>query len=348
MSKTAIVSGITSQDARYLVPILLEQNYTVYGLIRRSASSNVEFLREEPFNKVKIIEWDILDNNSVYEIISKIKPDEFYNLAAMSNIGTSFHQPEYTIQVNGVGVVKILENIRLHSPHTKFLQCGTSAQFAGNPETVRDETTTFAPNSPYGISKCLAHNTVTYYRDVHKLFASNVIMENHDSIYRNHNFLSRKVTDYVAQYYLGLTKEPLQLGNLDICKDWGHAKDFARAMYITLQKDRPADYCVGTKTLTSIRKLVEKAFGSINISIKWEGAGLNEVGIDESNNKILITISKDFYRPNECKSACTDYRVFRKETGWEPTVTFDDLIKEMVGNDIKVLKNKCNNIYVHT
>lgn len=349
MSKVAVVSGITSQDAKYLVPILLKNGYEVYGLIRRSANNNLDFLKEAPFVGIKTIEWDILDSNSIYEVINKTKPDEFYNLSAMSNISTSFHQPDYTIQVNGVGVVKILEELRKHSPHTKFLQCGTSAQFGASPDLPRNESVAFQPNSPYAISKCLAFYSVKHYRDAFNMYCVNLIMENHDSPSRPEQFLSRKVSKYVANFYVGkASKAPLAIGNLSAEKDWGHAKDFALAMYQSMQMEFADDFCLGTGIQHTVRDLIEIAFKHIDVTIVWRGCDKEEKGYDCETGDLLVTIDPQYYRPNDSKASVTDYRKARQQFGWVPTIKFEQMIDEMVANDIKIVLNKGISNHVHT
>lgn len=324
MNKTAIITGVTGQDGSYLSELLLEKNYKVVGLYRRSSSPHFDRLSNiinSP--NLNLIEFDLTDPSSIYSIINKYQPDEFYNLAAMSHVGTSFSQPSTTFEVNTNGVLHILESIRSSSSATKFYQASTSEMFGKNYDVdqdgnkYQDENTTLIPQSPYAVSKTSSHHLVRIYRESYNIFASSGILFNHEGPRRGENFLTRKVTKYIGQLINNQTNESLKLGNLQSYRDWGHAKDYVKAMYLMLQQDQPDDFVICTGKTHSVLEFVKKAFESVNLDYKK-----------------YVEIDPGLYRPAEVDYLCGRSIKAQKILGWEPETTFDDLVNEMVNSDI--------------
>jgi GDPmannose 4,6-dehydratase len=329
MTKTAIITGITGQDGSYLSELLLEKNYKVIGLYRRSSSNNFHRINHLFNNKnFSTIESDITDIISIRNIIQKYQPDEFYNLAAMSHVASSFDQPVNTFHINTMGISYILDSIKTTSSATKFYQASTSEMFGKNYSVddknhkYQDENTSFSPQSPYAISKLASHNLVSIYRDAYNIFCCSGILFNHEGPRRGENFLTRKVTRYIGRLVNNKTSESLKLGNLQAYRDWGHAKDYVRAMYLMLQQDSPDDYVIATGKSYMILDFVKKAFEYADLDYKK-----------------YVEIDPLLYRPAEVDYLCGKSTKAQKVLGWQPLVSFDELVKEMVSSDIKYYSN---------
>jgi GDPmannose 4,6-dehydratase len=324
MNKTAIITGITGQDGSYLSELLLEKNYNVIGLYRRSSSYHFERIQNilnHPH--LTLLEFDLTDPSSISNIINKYQPDEFYNLAAMSHVATSFDQPVTTFDVNTMGVLHILESIRTLSSATKFYQASTSEMFGKNYNTdfdgnkYQDENTVLMPQSPYAVSKVASHNLVRIYRDAYNIFACSGILFNHEGPRRGENFLTRKVTKYIGKLVNNKTNDTLKLGNLQAYRDWGHAKDYVKAMYLMLQNDEPDDYVVCTGSTQKVLDFVIRAFEIVDLDYKK-----------------YVEIDPLLYRPAEVDYLCGRSLKAQKVLGWKLETTFDDLVNEMVHSDI--------------
>ncbi|MCS6894078.1 MAG: GDP-mannose 4,6-dehydratase [Deltaproteobacteria bacterium] len=317
----ALITGITGQDGSYLAEFLLQKGYEVYGLVRRSASPNYWRLKD-CLDRIKLVEGDLLDQASINEAISKIRPDEVYNLAAQSFVGLSWNQPEYTAEVSGLGALRILEAIRQFYPKARFYQASTSEMFGGTSESPQNERTHFYPRSPYGVAKLYAHHITVNYRESYSLFAVSGILFNHESPRRGEEFVTRKITRAVGRIKCGL-QDRLELGNLEPKRDWGHAKDYVEAMWMMLNAKEPRDYVVGTGKTHSVRDFVERAF---------EYAGLDWTK--------YVVVSDKLYRPAEVYNLVADPSKIKHELGWAPKYTFEDLVKEMVEADIALAQSE--------
>ena len=318
--KKALITGITGQDGSYLAELLLEKGYKVYGLIRRTSSPNFERINHI-IDEIELVTGDLLDLPSLEKIISSIRPHEVYNLAAQSFVGISWDQPLYTSEVTALGALRVLEAIRKTDKSIKFYQASSSEMFGKAQEVPQTEKTPFYPRSPYGISKLYAHWITVNYRESYKIFACSGILFNHESQRRGFEFVTRKITYNVAKIKLGLS-DKLHLGNLESKRDWGFAGDYVQAMYLMLQQSEPDDYVVATGETHSVREFVEKAFAYAGLD--W---------------KKYVKIDPALYRPAEVDLLVGNPEKARKKLGWKPTVSFDELIKMMVDNDIKLLSN---------
>lgn len=344
--KTALIIGITGQDGAYLADFLLKKNYKIIGLKRRSSSFNTErinHLYKDGILKKKYFPFygDLTDTSNLIRIIQDNRPDEIYNLGAQSHVKTSFEVPEYTANVDALAVLRLLEAIRRLKieKKIKLYQASTSEIF-GNTKIPQNEKTPFMPSSPYAISKLFAYWTVVNYRQAYDIFAVNGILFNHESEKRGATFLTKKTTRAVADYYLG-KKKILYLGNLDAKRDWGSAKDYVKSMWKMLQKKTPSDYVIASGKSRSVREFVNEAFGVIGVKIKWQGKGLNEVGIDTKTNKKIIKIDKYYFRPTEVFELRGDSSKAKRELGWKPEISFKKMVKDMVNHDIEqALNNK--------
>ncbi len=320
--KTALITGITGQDGAYLAQLLLEQGYEVHGVVRRSSTQEINLSRLEWLgieNDVTLHDGDLIDLASLVRLVQEVKPVEFYNLAAQSFVGSSWHQPLLTAQVTGVGVTNALEAIRLTNPECRFYQASSSEMYGKIQEDMQSESTPFYPRSPYAVAKLYGHWITVNYRESFDIHASSGILFNHESPLRGREFVTRKVTDGVARIKLGLAKE-LRLGNIDAKRDWGHAKDYVRAMWLMLQQDSGDDYVVATGVTTTIRDMCEIAF---------DYAGLK---LDDH-----LVIDPKFFRPAEVDVLLGNPAKAKKALGWEPEITLDQMIKEMVDADLKRL-----------
>jgi GDPmannose 4,6-dehydratase len=340
-NKTAIISGITGQDGSYLAELLIIKGYKVIGIIRRSSSINTSRIEHlYSFHDRFILEYgDVIDGQSLINIISKWQPDEFYNLAAQSHVKVSFDLSEYTTEVDALGTLKILNAIRVcNLTHkTKYYQASTSELYGKVVETPQTELTPFYPRSPYGVAKLYGFWIVKNYREAYNMFATNGILFNHESPRRGCTFVTRKITRAVAKIANGVI-EPIILGNLDAKRDWGHAKDYVYGMWLMLQQTIPDDYILSTGNTYSVREFVELAFENINKKIVWSGSGLNEVGVDSITNEILVKVSSIYFRPTEVDLLLGDSTKARQKLGWSSNTTFNDLVKNMVESDILLYK----------
>jgi GDPmannose 4,6-dehydratase len=322
MNKTALITGITGMDGSHLAELLLEKNYKVYGMIRRS--SNTNFNNVISFkDRIEFIHGDITDQNSLLRCLKDCNPDEVYNLAAQSFVGESWNTPEQTSNVTGLGVLRILESIREYNPNIKFYQASSSEMFGRMVENPANEKTPFYPRSPYGVSKLYGHWITINYRESYNLFACSGILFNHESERRGIEFVTRKITDGIAKIYHGIS-DKIYLGNLEARRDWGYAPDYVEVMWRMLQQEKPSDYVIATGKDYSIRDFLDIAFKEININ-DWS----KYVGIDEK-----------YYRPAEVDVLRGDYAKAKKELGWEPKTSIEEMIKKMVQNDIKLISNK--------
>lgn len=332
--RTALVLGITGQDGSYLAKLLLSKGYTVYGMYRRTSLDprvRIEHIKD----KITLVDGDITDFASLTEAIQKVKPDEIYNLAAQSFVKQSWTQPIATREISGLGVMKILEAIRLTNKKIKFYQASSSEMFGKVREIPQNEGTPFYPRSPYGICKVFGHWCCVNYRESYGMFCCSGILFNHESEIRGKQFVTRKITNSVAKIKLGLQKH-LELGNLDAKRDWGHAKDYVEAMWLMLQQKKPEDFIISTGETHSVREFVEESFKVVGMPIKWSGKGLKEVG--KYNEKVVVRINKDFYRPAEVKILVGDSSKAMKKLKWKPKIKFKQLVKLMVENDLRELK----------
>jgi len=334
--KRAIVTGITGQDGAYLVAFLLKKGYEVFGTYRRNSSVNfwrLDELNARANKNLHLIEYDLTDEGASIRMIQNIKPDEVYNLAAQSFVAVSFEQPITTAQITGIGPLNLLEAIRTIKSDTKFYQASTSELFGKVQEVPQSEKTPFYPRSPYASAKLFAHWSTINYRESYDIFACSGILFNHESPLRGKEFVTRKITDAVAQIKFGL-KEYLELGNLDAKRDWGYAKEYVEGMYLMLQQETPDDYVLATGNTYTVRYFVEMAFKAIDVEIEWKGVGRNEKGYDQSG-KLVVKVNPKFYRPTEVEILIGDPKKSKIELGWEAKTTLEELCHMMVVKDIK-------------
>ncbi len=340
MSKTALITGISGQDGRCLARYLLDIGYKVYGLIRRVSHPDLSFIEEMGLQDVILIEGDLSDSLSLREAIQKSNPDEVYNFAAMSHVATSFSQPEYTIDVTGVGVLRLLEVIREFNPKIKFYAANTSEFFGDAIEIPQNEKTEFRPRSPYAAAKILGHHLCKVYRESYNMFCVSGILFNHEHKSRSKTFVTRKITDYIGRLVNDKVSQPLDLGYLDAKRDWGWAPDFVYAAYLMLQQELPDDYVVATGECHTVREFAELAFKRAGINLQWRGHGVLEEGYDADTGRTLIKINPEFYRPAEVPILLGDSTKAREKLGWKPSVTFIELVHMMVDADIERNKER--------
>lgn len=334
--KKALITGITGQDGSYLAELLLEKGYSVHGIVRRSSSPNFDRIKHLE-GKIHLHEGDLSDSSSVKRIIEKSDPAEVYNLGAMSHVKVSFEIPEYTADIDGVGVLRLLDAIKNHNHKIRFYQASTSELFGKVREIPQTEKTPFYPRSPYGVAKLYAYWIVTNYREAYGMYACNGILFNHESPRRGETFVSRKITLAVSKIAFGL-QESVQLGNLDAKRDWGYAKDFVEGMWLMLQQKEPQDFVLATGETTTVRQFVEMAFLEIGLSISWQGKGLDEKGIDQ-HGKVRIEISSLFFRPAEVDLLIGDASHAQEKLGWKANTSVQQLVKMMVQADLQAVGN---------
>jgi len=340
MSKKALITGITGQDAAYLAKLLLERGYEVYGGYRRSAHLDFWRLRELGIERdVKIVLFDLLEFTNIFSVIKEIQPDEVYNLAAQSFVAASFKQPIMTAEIDAIGALRILEALRTLKPEAKFYQASTSEMFGKAQAIPQDEKTPFYPRSPYAVSKLMAHWATVNYREAYNMFTCSGILFNHESPLRGLEFVTRKITSGVARIKYGL-QDKITLGNLSSKRDWGYAPEYVEAMWLMLQQDKPDDYVIATGETHSVREFVELAFKAVDIDIEWKGEGLNEKGIDKKTGKVLVEVSPKFFRPAEVDLLIGDYSKAKEKLGWKPKTTFPQLVQIMVEADVKRVERK--------
>ncbi|HOW14877.1 GDP-mannose 4,6-dehydratase [Methanosarcina sp.] len=342
MSKIALVTGITGQDGAYLAELLLNKGYTVHGMYRRSSLSNtgrIDHLLQDPHkenSRFFLHYGDLTDSANIFRLIKDIEPDEIYNLGAQSHVQVSFETPEYTANSDGLGALRILEAIRVLGLEDKsrFYQASTSELFGKVREVPQKESTPFYPRSPYSVAKLYAYWITVNYREAYDMFACNGILFNHESPLRGETFVTRKITIAVSKIKKGL-QDKLYLGNLNAKRDWGFAGDYVEAMWLMLQQDKPDDYVVATGETHSVREFTELAFREAGIDIEWEGEGVNEIGRDADSGKVLVEVDPMFYRPTEVDLLIGDSSKARERLGWKTKVSFEELVRMMVKNDMK-------------
>lgn len=327
----ALITGITGQDGSYLAELLLDKGYSVHGVVRRSSSINtqrIDHLYHHP--NLKLHYGDVTDSLSLMAILKKYKPTEIYNLAAQSHVKVSFETPEYTAMVDGLGTLKILESVRLLGMENdvKIYQASTSELYGLVQETPQKETTPFYPRSPYGVAKLYAFWIVKNYRESYNMFACSGILFNHESPRRGFNFVTKKIVDALKNIKDG-KQEVLTLGNLNALRDWGHAKDYVKAMWLILQQDKPDDFVIATGKQYSVKEFVEACAPYFGMHIEWKGEGLDEVGIDTVSGKIVVTVDPKYFRPAEVETLLGDPSKAKKVLGWEPEYDFKALVDEM-------------------
>ena len=343
MKKIALITGVTGQDGSYLAELLLEKNYIVHGIKRRTSLINtdrIDHIYEEPLKKRKnffLHYGDMTDGLSLLRIINLIKPDEIYNLAAQSHVAVSFEEPEYTANSDALGTLRLLEIIRNSNfeKKVKFYQAGTSELYGKTVKSPQDEKTPFYPRSPYGVAKLYAHWITINYREAFKIFACNGILFNHESPRRGETFVTKKIINALCKIKLG-SKDPLVLGNLYAKRDWGHAKDYVFAMWKILQQKNPDDFVISSGKQYSIKEFVSKVAQHLKIKIKWKGSGLNERAYD-SNKKLIIFCSKKYFRPAEVDSLLGNSKKAMKRLKWKPKYNIKSLIEEMVKEELRIL-----------
>jgi len=334
--KKALITGITGQDGSYLAKLLIEKGYRVYGLHRRSSTTNLwRLVNLEVENKIEILDGDLGDFSSIETALEESKPDEVYNLAAQSFVATSWKQPIYTADITGLGVLRVLEAVRKVVPKAKFYQASSSEMFGKVREVPQKETTPFYPRSPYGVSKVFGYWTTVNYRESYNMFACNGILFNHESPLRGTEFVTRKITNGIAQIKKGL-REFIELGNLNAKRDWGYAGDYVEAMWLMLQQENPDDYVIATGATHTVREFVELAFKEVGINIKWKDKNLNEKGIDSKTGKILVKVNKNHFRPAEVDLLIGDSSKAERKLGWKPRTTLIELIRTMIEHDLSI------------
>jgi len=343
--KVALITGITGQDGSYLAEFLLNKDYEVHGIKRRSSSFNtnrVDHLYQSPTeaNRNFILHYgDLTDPINLMHIIQKTQPDEIYNLGAQSHVAVSFESPEYTSNTNGLGALRILEAIKTLGlkDKTRYYQASSSELYGKAQVSPQNEMTPFYPRSPYAVAKLYAYWITVNYREAYGLFACNGILFNHESSARGETFVTRKITRALARISLGL-QEKLELGNLNAKRDWGHAKDYVEMQWLMLQQEKPDDYCIATGMQHSVREFVELAWSYLGNSIQWKGEGMDEKGFDTDTGKLLVTINPRYYRPTEVDSLLGDASKARDKLKWKTKISFKEMIHEMMENDINIAK----------
>ena len=330
--KVALITGITGQDGSYLAELLLEKGYEVHGIVRRSSLINthrIDHIYDNP--NLTLHYGDLTDATNMIGVIKKVEPDEIYNLGAQSHVKVSFETPEYTGNVDGLGTLRILEAVRLlgMEDQVRIYQASTSELYGLVQEVPQRETTPFYPRSPYGVAKLYGYWIVKNYRESYGLHASSGILFNHESPRRGETFVTRKITRGLSRISTG-QQDVLSLGNLDARRDWGHAKDFVRAMWLMLQQDQPDDYVIATGEQHSVREFVEKSADYFGMKIEWMGEGLNEVGYDWNTKRPVIKVDPKYFRPAEVESLLGDATKAKEKLGWEPEISFTQLIEDMV------------------
>ena len=339
--KLAMITGITGQDGGYLAKFLLDKGYRVIGLYRRGATDTFSKLKEHGIlDKIELEDFELLEFSNICRLIKKYKPDEFYNLAAQSFVAASWQEPIYTAQADGMGVLYILEAIREFSPNTKFYQASTSEMFGKVQEIPQKETTPFYPRSPYGCAKLFAHWISVNYRESFGIFACCGILFNHESPMRGKEFVTRKITDHLAKLKLNIVQKPLELGNLNAKRDWGHALDYVEGMWLMLQQEKPDTYVLSTGETHPIRDFVQEAARACGFDIIWQGDGIDEIGIDRNTNKTIVKVNPKFFRPAEVELLVGDPSKAQEILGWKRKISYKELCRLMVEEDIKRYESK--------
>ncbi len=335
--KTAIITGITGQDAAYLAELLLDKGYKVYGTYRRTSSVNfwrIEELGIEKHPNLELVEYDLTDLSASIRLLQTSGADEVYNLAAQSFVGVSFDQPLTTAEITGIGPVNLLEAIRIVNPKIRFYQASTSEMFGKVQEIPQRESTPFYPRSPYGVAKLYAHWMVINYRESYDIFATSGILFNHESPLRGQEFVTRKITDSVAKIKLG-KQDVLELGNMDAKRDWGFAKDYVEGMWRMLQADKPDTYVLATNRTETVRDFVTMAFKAADIQLEWSGKEEQETAVDIATGKVVVKVNPKFYRPAEVDLLIGNPEKAKQDLGWEPKTTLEELCAMMVEADLR-------------
>ena len=341
--KKALITGITGQDGSYLAEFLLNKGYEVHGIKRRTSLINtdrINHLYQEPHEtnrKFILHHGDLTDSTSLIRIIQEVQPDEIYNLAAQSHVAVSFEEPEYTANSDAIGALRILEAIRILKleKKTKYYQASTSELYGNVQETPQNEKTPFYPRSPYGAAKLYAYWITVNYREAYGIYACNGILFNHESPVRGETFVTRKITRALCRIKLGLQKK-LYLGNLNALRDWGHAKDYVEAQWLMLQQEKPEDFVIATGKQFSVRDFINLASNYLNMKIQWSGKDLNEVGSLEGID--IIKVDPKYFRPTEVETLLGDASKAKEKLNWSPKISFDQLVKEMIDEDLKLAK----------
>jgi GDPmannose 4,6-dehydratase len=336
--KKALITGVTGQDGSYLSELLLEKGYEVYGIMRRKSVvdyGNVEHLKD----KIHFIYADMTDLPSLVHAMKISQADEVYNLAAQSFVGTSWEQPLATADIDALGVTNMLEAIRTIKKEARFYQASTSEMFGKVQEMPQLEKTPFYPRSPYGVAKVYGHWITINYRESYDMYACSGILFNHESERRGLEFVTRKITDAVARIKQGV-QECLELGSMDAKRDWGHSKDYVKAMWLMLQQDQADDYVIATNETRTVREFVETAFSHVNIDVDWKGAGVDEVGVDRTTGKTIVRVNPKFFRPAEVEVLLGNPEKAEKKLGWEREISFSELVKRMVDNDMELVEKE--------
>lgn len=354
MTKVALVTGVTGQDGAYLSELLLGKGYIVHGIKRRSSSFNsgrIDHMYQDPHTpdaRFLIHYGDMTDSTNLIRIIQAVQPDEIYNLAAQSHVQVSFETPEYTANADATGALRILEAIRILdlTRKTRFYQASTSELFGKAQQVPQNESTPFYPRSPYGVAKLYAYWITVNYREAYGMHASNGILFNHESPIRGETFVTRKITRAVAAIHLGIQKT-LFIGNLDARRDWGHARDYVEGMWRIVQQPEPDDYVLATGETHSVREMVELAFSRVGRTIDWRGEGVNEIGFDAASGETLVKIDSRYFRPTEVDHLQGDASKARRVLGWQHTVSFTQLVSEMVDSDLEIVARESHREHGH-
>ncbi len=336
--KQALITGITGQDGSYLAELLLEKGYQVYGIMRRKSVvdyGNVVHIKD----RIHFIYADMTDLASLVHAMKISQADEVYNLAAQSFVATSWEQPFATADIDAIGVMNMLEAVRLVKPQARFYQAATSEMFGKVQEMPQTEKTPFYPRSPYGVAKLYGYWITKNYRESYGMFACSGILFNHESERRGKEFVTRKITDAVARIRQGV-QDHLELGNLEARRDWGHAKDYVRAMWMLLQNEEAKDYVIASNETRTVREFVETAFRAAGLEIAWEGSGAGEIGREKTSGKVLVKVNPDFFRPAEVEVLWGNPQKAEKELGWRREISFEDLVRRMVNYDMKLVEKE--------
>ena len=343
--KIALITGVTGQDGAYLAELLLSKGYEVHGIKRRSSSFNtdrIDHLYKDPYQSDRkfILHYgDLADSMNIVSIIQMVQPDEIYNLGAQSHVAVSFEIPEYTADTVGIGALRILDAIRVLGLEnkTRFYQASSSELYGLVQEVPQKESTPFYPRSPYAVAKLYAYWITVNYREAYGIYACNGILFNHESPLRGETFVTRKITRALARISQGLEKT-LYLGNLDAKRDWGHAKDYVEMQWLMLQQNTPEDFCIATGIQYSVREFVNCAWNYLGKSIRWEGNGIDEKGYDEETNNLIVAVDERYFRPAEVETLLGDSTKAMEKLGWQPKISFEDMVYEMMDNDISIAK----------
>ena len=345
MGKKALITGVTGQDGAYLAELLLEKGYEVHGIKRRASSFNtdrIDHLYQDPHEKNRnfILHYgDLSDSSNLIRIIQEIRPDEIYNLGAQSHVAVSFESPEYTADTVGLGALRILEAIRIAGLEktTRYYQASTSELYGEVQEIPQKETTPFYPRSPYAAAKLYAYWITVNYREAYGMYACNGILFNHESPVRGETFVTRKITRALSRISLGL-QDSLYLGNMNALRDWGHAKDYVEMQWLMLQQDEPDDFCIATGKQYSVRDFVNTAYAHLGKSISWQGEGVEEKGLDSESGALIVAVDPRYFRPTEVETLLGDPSKAKEKLGWEPKITFEEMVHEMMEADLQLAK----------